>query len=345
MQENNNIPDHTVLLARDISIGYQRGKKVIKEVHRGLSFNLRAGELTCLLGPNGAGKSTLIRSLGASQKLICGEILLNGKPLSNYKEREISRHIGLVLTEKTAVGALRVSELVALGRHPHTGFFGRLTTTDLQVIDKSMEATGIIHKKEQYVAELSDGERQKAMIAKALAQESPIIILDEPTSFLDIISRIEIMNLLRKLARSHQKAILLSTHDLEQALASADRLWLLSKENGLTCGVPEDMIFNNAMDNLFQHKEISFDKLSGSFRLPAESEIPVHVEATQELLFWTKNLLNRYGFRPAKYTEISTFKIKVQSAQAISVQITGEKEIHLSSFASVIPLLLMHYDS
>lgn len=329
-----------VLEATDISIGYKRGKKVLKEVHRGLSFELQAGELTCLLGPNGAGKSTLLRSLGASQSLLQGEIRLQEKTLSSYRERELSRLIGLVLTEKSTAGALRVHELVALGRHPHTGFFGRMSAHDHAIVDKAMASAGILDKRSCYVAELSDGERQKVMIAKALAQESPIIILDEPTSFLDIISRIEIMNLLRQLARENNKAILLSTHDLEQALLTADKLWLLSREEGLIQGTPEELIFSNAMDRLFPHRNITFDKLTGSFRLPVTEPDPVIVSAGPELFFWSKNLLNRYGF-----TALSTPKIEepapscprlvVESADSIRWEVPGESSVFIPGFGAL----------
>lgn len=150
-------------------------------------------------------------------------------------------------------------ELVALGRQPHTGFFGRLHRHDHAIIQEALNAVGITHKAQSYTAELSDGERQKVMIAKALVQECPLIILDEPTAFLDVVSRIEIMTLLHRLAVEQNKAILLSTHDIEQALVLSDKLWLLSKEKGLQCGVTEDMILSHQMDNLFSHSNIRFD--------------------------------------------------------------------------------------
>ncbi len=172
----------TVITAADLGIGYRTRHGEVR-VHEHLSFCLHAGELTSVLGANGAGKSTLLRTLAASQPALSGELLLLGKPLWKYAEKERSRTIGVVLTDKTQAGGLTVYELVALGRQPHTGFFGRLHKKDHAIICEALEAVGIAHKAQSYTAELSDGERQKAMIAKALVQECPLIVMDEPTAF------------------------------------------------------------------------------------------------------------------------------------------------------------------
>lgn len=324
---------HIVMQAQNLSIGYCRGRKIINEVHKNLTFNLMSGEITCLLGPNGAGKSTLLRTLGASQKVLGGVLFLNDKPIGQYKEKDIARQIGLVLTEKTATGALKVEELVALGRHPHTGFFGKLNSHDFAVIEDALRATGSLDKKGRYMSELSDGERQKVMISKALAQESPIIILDEPTSFLDIISRIEIMHLLRKLARDFNKAILLSTHDLEQALLSADKLWLLSDKKGLICGTPEDLIFKNEMNELFSHEEIKFNKLSGSFLLEGKPDKKVRVEGTPELCFWINNFLHRYGYQVTNEDDNIVFTLEALTPAHIRLKRgSTDEDLEFGSF-------------
>lgn len=201
------------------------------------------------------------------------------------------------MTDKTQAGGLTVYELVALGRQPHTGFFGRLHRHDHAIIQEALDAVGITHKAQSYTAELSDGERQKVMIAKALVQECPLIILDEPTAFLDVVSRIEIMTLLHRLAVEQNKAILLSTHDIEQALVLSDKLWLLSKEKGLQCGVTEDMILSHQMDNLFSHSNIRFDYDHGIYYPTVNGKQEITVEATDEtLLHWTINALNRHGY-------------------------------------------------
>ena len=285
-----------VIQGQDLSIGYRTGKQE-KIVHEHLNFQLHAGELTCLLGANGTGKSTLLRTLSASQPALSGKLDIMGKPLTEYTEKERSRTIGVVLTDKTFAGGLSVYELVGLGRQPHTGFFGRLNKEDKRIIEEAMEHVGIAHKAHSYTAELSDGERQKAMIAKALVQECPLILLDEPTAFLDVVSRIEIMHSLHRLAVEQQKAILLSTHDIEQALVLSDKLWLLSKEHGLQTGVTEDIILNHQMENLFDKKDIRFDYDHGVYYPLANGQKKIAVSSEDKtLLHWAINALNRHGY-------------------------------------------------
>ena len=286
-----------VIEGKGLCIGYKTGKTV-KQMHAGLDFKLRRGELTCLLGANGAGKSTLLRTLAASQPPLGGELDLLDKPVASYSERERSRAIGVVLTDKTQVGGLTVFELAALGRQPHTGFFGRLSREDKAIVSRALHAVGIGDKAGHYMAELSDGERQKVMIAKALVQECPVILLDEPTAFLDVVSRIEIMSLLHRLAVDEGKTILLSTHDIEQALVLSDRLWLLTPEQGLECGVTEDLILAGRMDALFSRQEhIRFDLMHGIYSPTVEGRKCVCLKADDEILrHWTQNALNRRGY-------------------------------------------------
>lgn len=310
-----------VIEANDLSIGYKGSGRTVKCVHKHLSFALYSGELTCLLGPNGAGKSTLLRTISASQQALAGEWTLNGKPASCYSERELSRWIGLVLTDRTSAGGLRVSELVSLGRYPHTGFFGRLTRHDREQVQQAMEWVGIADKAHSYVARLSDGERQKVMIAKALAQECPVVLLDEPTAFLDVVSRIEMMNLLHDLAVKQHKTILLSTHDLEQALQLSDRLWLLSKSEGMVCGNTEDIVLSNAIDRFFKRGNISFDTSTGSFRPAVSGSVKVAIDAKDtELLFWLRNALIRNSFIPCEWGNASAeYSLKILSAHKIEI--------------------------
>lgn len=197
-------------------------------------MELSNGEVTCLLGLNGAGKSTLIKTLCGLLPPLAGSVKVFGAPLGSYSHNRLSTLIGVVLTEKTYAGGITVYDLVSLGRYPHTGIFGQLKESDHEAISQSLEAVGIAHKASSYISELSDGERQKVFIAKVLAQECPIIMLDEPTAFLDVTSRIEIMVLLRKLAREQQKSILLSTHDLDSAIQLGDKLWLQERGARIT---------------------------------------------------------------------------------------------------------------
>jgi len=324
--------------ASNISIGYPKARNEDKTIlHKDFSFNLYEGELTCLLGENGAGKSTLLRTLSGLQSPLSGDILLYGKNISKYKEHELSTLLGLVLTDKTTTGGLTVSELVGLGRYPYTGFFGKLTSKDYRIIEQAMIDVNIAHKSKSYVAELSDGERQKVMIAKALAQECPIIILDEPTAFLDVVNRIEIMNLLHNLAIKQNKTILLSTHDIEISLILADRLWLLGKDKNLITGVTEDIILSNAINKYIGNSNVSFDKSSGRFLTKQNTEKEIYLEAEGELRHWTENFLIRNGYKLSNQ-KADILTIQINSPSAIQVKKHSEIQ-NLKSFEELYNLI------
>lgn len=320
-----------------LSIGYvlKGGKKKI--VHNNLSLSLYPGEITCLLGLNGAGKSTLLRTLCGFQPPLGGEIFLSGKPLSSYSQNQFSLTIGVVLTEKTNAGGITVYDLVSLGRHPYTGFFGQLKKQDRIIIEESLEATGIAHKSTSYVSELSDGERQKAMIAKALAQQCPIILLDEPTAFLDITSRIETMILLHKLAKEQNKAILLSTHDIEQAIQLGDCLWLQAKGHPMLCGSPEDLILSGTFAAFFGKEGIQFDPATGKLNFVRET-IPIGIAGEDTLVYWISNALTRNGYHPEPIQQQS-IKINCTSATAIKIQFQSGKTETVSSITELIATL------
>lgn len=222
-----------------LTIGYKLSKGREKPVLTDLNLSCESGELTCLLGLNGTGKSTLLRTLCGILPPLRGSVNVEGHPVSSYSKAELARLIGIVLTDRTSAGGITIRELVSMGRYPFTDFFGRLSSKDEDIVTAAMQAVGIEHKGNEYVSRVSDGERQKAFIAKALAQECKTIILDEPTAFLDITSRIEVMELLLELAHGQGKAILLSTHDLETAVRCADTLWVQdSKQGRMICGTP-----------------------------------------------------------------------------------------------------------
>lgn len=248
----------------DLTTGYTTRKGFI-EIEKRLTATLSAGELTCLLGPNGAGKSTLLRTLSGFQIPLKGTINIDGKELRQYSQRELSQKIGVVLTEKPDVTSMTVEQLVALGRSPYTGFWGRLTNKDEKVVIRSMELAHVYHMRERLVSTLSDGERQKAMIAKALAQETPIIFLDEPTAFLDFQSKVEMMLLLKRLAREEKKIIFQSTHDVNMALELADKIWLVDKNIGTAIGTPKELAENGELQKYFYGPGIRFNENTGLF--------------------------------------------------------------------------------
>ena len=240
--------DQSAVSAQHLAIGYSLGKGRWKTVHPCVDFTLNLGELTSLIGLNGAGKSTLIKTLCRFQPPVGGSVSVMGKDVREYAPHEFALTVGVVLTDRTNVGGLTVRELVSLGRQPHTGFLGHLGDRDRIVVSAAMDSVGISHKADSYVSELSDGERQRAMIAKALAQECPVIVLDEPTAFLDVASRIETMSLLHETARRQHKAVLLSTHDIDNALIFSDRLLLLPAGGApVVSGSPEDLVLDGSL--------------------------------------------------------------------------------------------------
>ncbi|MDR0428890.1 MAG: ABC transporter ATP-binding protein [Tannerellaceae bacterium] len=326
-----------VIETRQLGVGYslKNGKKKI--VHGCLDLSLYAGEVTCLLGLNGAGKSTLLRTLGGFQRALHGEINLLGKRFNAYSPADISLTIGVVLTEKTNAGGITVYELASLGRHPYTGFFGVLKQHDRDVIEQSLEAAGIAHKANNYVAELSDGERQKTMIAKTLAQECPIILLDEPTAFLDVTSRIETMVLLRKLAKEQQKTILLSTHDMDLAIQMGDRLWLLEKGRAIVSGTPEDLILSGEFGSFFNKEGILFDSSTGKLNTVAPVD-PIGVEGDFIASYWVGNALIRNGWKPSPVS-YGYININCLGKEQLIITLPGQKQLEVNSIDDLISVI------
>ena len=243
---------------RQLSIGYpsRRGVRVVAE---GISGAIRSGELPCLLGANGVGKSTLLRTLSAFQPKIGGEVIIQGRDLSGYTDKELSRLIGVVLTEKPDIRNMTVRELVSLGRSPYTDFWGNYSKDDLQIVDESIRQVGIVNLSRRPIQTLSDGERQKVMIAKALAQQTPVIYLDEPTAFLDYPSKVEVLQLLRRICSEAGKTVFLSTHDVELALQLADTVWLMTREQGVTIGSPQQLAREGALARFIEREGITFN--------------------------------------------------------------------------------------
>lgn len=279
---------------KNLSIGYP-GKGDVKVVADGICAGINSGELTCLLGANGVGKSTLLRTLSAFQPKLSGEIRIEGKEIGMYTDKEMSRVISVVLTEKCDIRNMSVMELIGLGRSPYTGFWGTLSKEDKAVVEHSIALVGIPHLTHRMVHTLSDGERQKVMIAKALAQETPVIYLDEPTAFLDFPSKVEMMQLLHHLSRKTDKTIFLSTHDLELALQIADKIWLMDKVNGVTIGTPEDLALDGSLSGFFARKGIVFDLETGLFRVDNEYTSQIHLVGHGQKYAMVRKALQRNG--------------------------------------------------
>ncbi|MBP7358967.1 MAG: ABC transporter ATP-binding protein [Prevotella sp.] len=245
---------------KNLCIGYKNDKTCINIVADNINAKIHSGELTCLLGANGVGKSTLLRTLSGFQPKISGDIFIKDIEINKITDKQLAKTIGVVLTEKPDLSNITAKELVGMGRSPYTDFWGSISEEDNKIIEDAMNTVGIKHLEDRMIQTLSDGERQKVMIAKALSQQTPIIFLDEPTAFLDFPSKIEIMQLLRKLCRDAGKTIFLSTHDLEIALQIADTVWLMNRKKEVSIGTPKQLSENGELSRYVERKGILFDK-------------------------------------------------------------------------------------
>ncbi|MEZ4594134.1 MAG: ABC transporter ATP-binding protein [Chloroflexota bacterium] len=300
-----------ILHTENLAIGYPNRKEPPVVVAEKIGVGLQPGELVCLLGPNGAGKSTLMRTLAGMQAPLHGRIHLNNQPLASLSARELARHLSVVLTEPINAGMLTGWDLVALGRHPYTNWSGKLTAVDETAVHQAIAAVGATPLAQRHVHTLSDGERQKIMIARALAQEPKVMLLDEPTAFLDLPRRVEIMHILRQLARDSDCAILLSTHDLDLALRNADKIWLLPKGGALQVGTPEELVLNGSFEAAFQADGVQFDPLTGSFRMATQAAGQVDLLGDGLSALWTKRALERVGFAVHEGANGSAVRIQV----------------------------------
>lgn len=275
----------------DVTTGYKH-----KPVTRDINAYLQAGELTCLLGPNGAGKSTLLKTLSAFIPPLAGEIIIDGVNLRQISAGMLARSIAVVLTQRPSTMNMTVEELVAVGRSPYTSFFGGLRAVDKEVVGRSISLVSIDDLSRRNVNTLSDGERQKALIAKALAQQTQIIFLDEPTAFLDYPSKVEIMKLLYAIAREENKTVFMSTHDLELALQIADKIWLLDKERGLHIGIPEDLAYRGLLGDYFERCGLRFNYSTGLFEIEHDRKGTVRLTGSGRLHDMAHKALRRIGY-------------------------------------------------
>jgi iron complex transport system ATP-binding protein len=304
-----------ILEIRGLSVGYFGPRKSTHAVASDIDLTLHTGELVCLLGPNGAGKSTLLRTLAGMQKPLAGEVLLAGRNVHAIAKSELARQLSVVLTERVTVGLLTAYEIVSLGRSPYTNWSGALSERDHAIVEQSIRAVGAEALAHRYVSELSDGERQKIMLARALAQEPQLMILDEITAFLDLPRRVEIMRILRDLAHRHGRAILLSTHDLELALSTADRVWLLPMDGPLAAGAPEDLVLRGVFAAAFQSEGVRFDEEAGSFTTHTAFHSEIALIGEGALARWTRRALERRGYRVEDGQSPSRTRVRVTRAE------------------------------
>jgi iron complex transport system ATP-binding protein len=281
-QKNKNMKKASVIFsAEDLTAGYRSGSKE-NILFNKINLSMAAGQLVCMMGPNGSGKSTLIRSLAGLQPILGGRLSHSDK-----------KHVAVVLTDKVNSPHMTVEELIAFGRYPHQDWMITQAQNDKEIIEKVIAQVGINHLVKRKLYELSDGQMQMAMIGRALVQQTPVLLLDEPTAHLDLNNRLGIMNLLRKLAREEDKAILVSTHELDLALQTADIVWLTSGAK-IKQGMPEDLVLDGSFDDVFKFK--GFDLKTGRVEHVAFRNKTVGLHGSGPELLWTKNALERNGF-------------------------------------------------
>lgn len=262
---NQNFKKHIVLKADNLSIGYQSKKKKTV-VAKNINFELQEGELIGLIGANGIGKSTLLKTITKSQKLLGGDIFVNEQPLHNISNIDLAKRLSVVLTENVSQTNLSVQELIALGRQPYTNWLGSLSEDDKTKTLQAIEAIKISDLANKNCYELSDGQLQKVMLARALAQDTDIIILDEPTTHLDLYHKVSVLKLLQHLAKTTQKTILFSTHEINVTLSLCDKI-LVMKESGTQFGSPKELMKQSAFDDLFPEDLVEFDVVSSAFKI------------------------------------------------------------------------------
>lgn len=255
--------EKSVIHTRDLGIGY-RSKKQETAIASNITVSLEKGKLISLIGANGIGKSTLLRTLTGIQEPLWGNVFLDGKEISSYASLALSQKLSLVLTEKLPPGNLTVFELVALGRQPYTNWIGKLSGQDIAQVNQALELTGTSHLAAKKHYQISDGQLQNVLVARALAQDTPLIVLDEPTTHLDLQHKAAMFRLLRKLSAEIGKCILFSTHDIDMAIQLSDEIIVMTPGK-ITMASPRELIEAGAFDNLFPDNSIVFDREKGRF--------------------------------------------------------------------------------
>ena len=345
------------LRTTSLSVGYHTGPRRETVVLADLNLAIEPGELVCLVGPNGSGKSTLLRTIAGMQPPLSGTALLCGHDVTDLSPAERARRLAVVLTEQLDVGVMTAADMVALGRYPHTGWSGRLTTADWQQVAWALSATGAEAFAQRPVAELSDGERQRVLISRALAQQPLLLALDEAVAYVDVPRRVELVQILRNLARECGLAVLLTTHDLDLALRHADTLWLLEQgqpHNRLHAGGPEDLVLAGVVGRAFAGNEVTFDVARGVFVPTPAILARVWVAGDGLRAEWTRRAMEREGLAieqtaavtvevgdaqwlvrwPAGSSRHDSISSVVEHVRTLLPQLAGDAAAHLRSNAA-----------
>lgn len=292
------------------------------------------GELIAVIGRNGAGKSTLLRTIAGLQPVISGELTIEEREIKDYSRVSLSEKVGYISTEIVRVSNMTVYDLVSQGRFPYTGWFGKLGNEDNRAILDAVEKTGLMDLVNRPVNHLSDGERQRAMIAMVLAQDANLMVMDEPTAFLDISTKFDILHIMHELATTRGKTILFSTHDLGMAVSQADRIWLL-RDEGMRSGSPEDLMLKGAFDSLFDASKVKFNMEDGTFRIRNKEKGVVKVAGNGQEKLWTEKALIRAGYRITRSGDVPVVEVMTYPSLKWSVR----TDSFSAEFGSIYELL------
>jgi len=319
-----------------LQIGYKDGK-AIRVLSNSINTQAKQGELIALIGPNGSGKSTFLRSLCQLQPVFEGEIFLQGLNAKHLNKIQIAKQISLVSTDLQRTSKLKVIDLVGLGRFPYGNWYSNLNSDDIKIVNHSLSQVGMLDFAQRFITDLSDGEFQRVMIARALTQDTPIVILDEPTAFLDLANKFSIVQLLSKLCTEHQKTIIYSTHDINIALQYADVFWVLNNKK-LVAGAPEDLLLNNTIEKLFIDNDLVFDINSSQFIKKKTYLYNIHLQGNGLTYQITKMAFERLGIsidcnKPSNLTVTIA-----ENANKITWIINGNENL---AFASIYELQLV----
>jgi iron complex transport system ATP-binding protein len=324
--------NYAYLTTTDLAIGYKK-KTGESRLFNDLNLSLRSGQMVCFMGPNGAGKSSLLRTLAGLQKPLAGKIEI----LAHHPATEaMGKQIAVVLTDRIQAANLTVEEIVTFGRYPYLGWNIVLSDADKKIVASAIEQIQLQSFLDKKLYELSDGQLQMVMIARALAQDTPIILLDEPTAHLDLNNRVEIMDLLLRLSRNTGKAILVATHELDLALQTADLIWLTGKNQNIITGLPEDLVLKGTFDEIFAFK--GFDLKTGRVQHQPFRKLSVKLSGDGPEYLWTKNALERNGFQVTQDAGIWIRILSSSSPLKWVVEKNGAEK-HVNSIQALIDLL------
>lgn len=317
-------PKTIALRTTNLRVGYTKDKKNFP-LFEGLNLSLHSGELVCFMGSNGIGKTTLIKTLAGLQK-----------PLHGSAEFPDNQSVALVLTDRITSSLMTVYDLVTYGRYPYLNWDISLSPKDYEIIDNAIRQVHLESLVNKRLYELSDGQLQMAMLAKALAQNTSILFLDEPTAHLDLNNRVEIMNILRTLSRTAGKTILIATHELDLALQTADRIWLATPDRKILQGIPEDLVLDGTFDEIFQFK--GFDLKTGKVSHEAYRNVNIQLEGNGYEYLWTKNAFERNGY---EINSAAVLKVSVvqKDHKLIWTLSKGNEDLSLFSLAELLQYL------